>query len=145
MKKKDSRKTKLCTVRISDSELYCALFLTARPSIVKAVKPRLLLQLPRIYNLCFSWGGYHKLACGTKLGEIIVWDILDSLLNERPKVIVSIPNASLISIRSISWTTLLDGDVLVSSDSSGYLSVHDLKDPFMVYKMFRARSKYIWN
>lgn len=108
---------------------------------VKIEAARLDLKLPRIYNLCFAWGGYRKLACGTKAGNIVVWNILDSLLTKTPTVIVNILNASFLSIRSITWSSLIDGDIIYSSDADGNALLHDLSDPFLPSKIFRARCK----
>jgi WD40 repeat protein len=110
--------------------------------LVKVEAPRLVLKLPRMYNLCFSWGGgYRKLACGTKSGNIVVWDILQSLLQTTPIVNINIPNASLLAIKCISWISLFDESLLISSDSDGNINLHDLKDPFLSSKIFRVRCK----
>lgn len=94
-----------------------------------------------MYNVCFAWGGLKKLVCGTKSGNIIVWNILESLLTKIPTMIVNISDASLLAIRSISWLSLIDEHIFFSSDSDGNVHLHDLNDPFMVSKIFRVRCK----
>ncbi|KAI8083871.1 WD40-repeat-containing domain protein [Thamnidium elegans] len=110
---------------------------------LKVETARLDLKLPRINNLCLAWGGYRKLACGTKSGNIVVWNILNSLLTKTPTVIVNIPDASLLSIRSITWSSLVDEDIIYSSDSDGNVLLFDLSDPFLPCKIFRVRCTYI--
>ncbi|KAI7892019.1 WD40-repeat-containing domain protein [Mucor mucedo] len=110
---------------------------------ILAKSPRLLLKLPRAYNMCIAWGGYDRLACGTKLGGIIVWDILKSLKSQVPIVSVNICNASLLAIKCLSWISLLNRDILISSDSDGNINLHDMNDPFIVSKIFRVRCTYI--
>jgi hypothetical protein len=92
--------------------------------------------------MCLAWGGYKSLACGTKLGGIVVWNILDSLGSQSPIVSVNIPNASLLAIRCITWLSLINQNIFISSDSDGNVNLHDLNDPFMVSKIFRVRCKY---
>lgn len=91
--------------------------------------------------MCFAWGGYKKLACGTKSGSIVIWNILDSLLSQLPTVNINIPNASSASIRIISWLSLLNENLIISSDLAGNILILDLQDPFMICKIFRMRSK----
>lgn len=91
-----------------------------------------------------SWGNYKSLACGTKSGSIIVWNILDSLLTARPSLTVNIHNASLVPIRDISWVSLLEHQpFFISSDADGTIFLHDLNDPFINLKIFRIRCTYV--
>ncbi|OAD03555.1 hypothetical protein MUCCIDRAFT_163114 [Mucor lusitanicus CBS 277.49] len=53
---------------------------------IKASQARLELKLPNTKEnsiLCFAWGGYRKLACGTRSGSIVIWDVLESLLQKK--------------------------------------------------------------
>ncbi|KAI8370866.1 WD40-repeat-containing domain protein [Choanephora cucurbitarum] len=109
---------------------------------IQLESPRLCLETHQAHALCLSWGGQGKLACGTTSGMIVVWDILGSLLEGKPKVIVSIPNASQVAIRCISWGSLFGQNTLFSSDFDGNILLHDLDDPHMPFKMIRRRTTF---
>lgn len=101
------------------------------------------MELPTQNNniICFAWGGYRKLACGTRSGSIVVWDILDSLLRNNNIINVHIPNASMLPIRCIAWKSLFDENILFTSDTDGTINLHDLNDPFFPSKIFRVRRR----
>ncbi|EPB83806.1 hypothetical protein HMPREF1544_09439 [Mucor circinelloides 1006PhL] len=111
---------------------------------IKAKQARLELKLPNPKSnsiLCFAWGGYRKLACGTRSGCIVIWDVLESLLQKNGIISVNIPNASMLGIRCIAWRSLFDEAILLSSDTDGNVILHDLNDPCFPHKIFRVRCK----
>ncbi|CAO3626298.1 unnamed protein product [Mucor fragilis] len=113
---------------------------------IKAKQARLELKLPNSKEnsiVCFAWGGYRKLACGMRTGSIIIWDILESLLQKKDIISVNIPNASMLAVRCIAWRSLFDEATLLSSDTDGNVILHDLNDPFFPLKIFRVRYPYV--
>ncbi|KAL9555342.1 hypothetical protein MBANPS3_002405 [Mucor bainieri] len=113
---------------------------------IKPNQARLELKLPNSKGnsiLCFAWGGYRKLACGTRSGSIVIWNALESLLQKKNIISVNIPNASMLAIRCIAWRSLFDETTLLSSDTDGNVILHDLRDPFFPYKIFRVRYPYV--
>ncbi|KAI8640074.1 WD40-repeat-containing domain protein [Parasitella parasitica] len=112
---------------------------------IKVKQARLVLKLSNKSDnaFCFAWGGYRNLACGTRSGSIVVWNILESLLQDTALIHVNIPNASLLAIRCIAWKSLFDDTILFSSDMDGNIHLHDLNDPFFPSKIFRVRHTYI--
>ncbi|RCH99100.1 hypothetical protein CU098_010494 [Rhizopus stolonifer] len=109
---------------------------------LKLEASRLLLNMPKMKASCIAWGGYGRLAYGTTSGSVVVWDILGSLLQDKPKIIASIPRVSQLPIRCISWSSLFNKNLLLTSDLDGNILVHDLSDPFMTYKVFRRRTAF---
>lgn len=73
----------------------------------------------------------------------MVWDMLDSLKSKVPVVSVNINNASLLAIRCVTWLSLIDQDILISSDLAGNVHLHDMNDPFITSKIFRVRCNYV--
>ncbi|CEP10880.1 hypothetical protein [Parasitella parasitica] len=119
------------------------LLVVPHPQHVK--RARIVLQLSNKNDnaFCFAWGGYRNLACGTRSGSIVIWDIVESLLQDTVLVHVNIPNASLSPIRCIAWKSLFDEMTLFTSDMDGNILLHDLNDPFFPSKIFRVRHTYI--
>lgn len=105
-------------------------------------KPRLALDVPRTKNTCFAWGGRGLLATGTKSGNIIVWNILESIAANKPIMHTNMYNASQVSIRSITWRSLFEENAIIASDMDGNINLYDLRDPFFPLKILRVRSMY---
>lgn len=78
-----------------------------------------------------------------RTGSIIIWDILESLLQKKDIISVNIPNASMLAVRCIAWRSLFDEATLLSSDTDGNVILHDLNDPFFPLKIFRVRCRGI--
>ncbi|KAI7902441.1 uncharacterized protein BX663DRAFT_511083 [Cokeromyces recurvatus] len=109
---------------------------------VKVNKPRVLLVLPNIKMVCFSMGCCRKLACGTDTGSIFVWDIISSIIENKPVLSVAINDVSKVPVTNVSWRDLYTEEVLFSLDMEGSFTLHDLKDPFIIINEFRLRLEY---
>jgi WD40 repeat protein len=110
---------------------------------VKIQKPRLTFKLARSSISCQDWSGYLRLACGGRDGSITIWDIEKSFVQQRPIIHVKIDdNNGISTVNSISWHSILDGTMFISTNDKTMMNIHDLKDPYVSKNISRMGREY---
>ncbi|KAI8889979.1 hypothetical protein K501DRAFT_237609 [Backusella circina FSU 941] len=95
-------------------------------------KPRLTFKLERSVISCQDWSGYLRLACGGCDGSITIWDIEQSFKQQKPVIHVKIyDNNGVSTINSISWYSILDSCLFISTNDQSSMNVHNIKDPYI--------------
>ncbi|KAI8980348.1 hypothetical protein BDB01DRAFT_851955 [Pilobolus umbonatus] len=100
-----------------------------KPVYLKVVHYRLELNINNTHFTCFEWGGQNRLACGHVSGNVILFNIYESLIRKHPYAIQVFP-VQTGYVTDLTWQNMINPYQLIVATNAGIFYLYDLKDPY---------------